>query len=41
LSATDLPVAAIGDEVGYKSASAFSRAFHRRYGVRPGEARAT
>lgn len=40
LSATDLPIAAIADEVGYKSESAFSRAFHRRFGVRPGAARA-
>ncbi len=40
LSATDLPVAAIADEVGYKSESAFSRAFHRHFGMRPGEARA-
>jgi AraC family transcriptional activator of mtrCDE len=40
LSATALPVAAIADEVGYKSESAFSRAFHRRFGVRPGETRA-
>jgi AraC family transcriptional activator of mtrCDE len=37
LSATALPVAAIAGEVGYKSESAFSRAFHRRFGVRPGE----
>jgi AraC family transcriptional activator of mtrCDE len=40
LSATDLPVAAIADEVGYKSESAFSRAFQRRFGVRPSAARA-
>jgi AraC family transcriptional activator of mtrCDE len=40
LSATALPVAAIAGEVGYKSESAFSRAFHRRFGVRPGETRA-
>jgi AraC family transcriptional regulator, activator of mtrCDE len=39
LSATALPVAAIAGEVGYKSESAFSRAFHRRFGVRPGETR--
>ena len=40
LRATMLPVAAIGDEVGYRSESAFSRAFYRRFGMRPGEARA-
>lgn len=40
LSATALPVAEIADLVGYKSESAFSRAFHRRFGMRPGEARA-
>jgi AraC family transcriptional activator of mtrCDE len=40
LSATALPVIAIAGEVGYKSESAFSRAFHRRFGVRPGETRA-
>jgi AraC family transcriptional activator of mtrCDE len=40
LSATALPVAAIAGEVGYKSESAFSRAFHRRFGVRPGDTRA-
>jgi AraC family transcriptional activator of mtrCDE len=40
LSATTLPVAAIAGEVGYASESAFSRAFHRRFGVRPGEIRA-
>jgi AraC family transcriptional activator of mtrCDE len=34
-----LPVAKIADEVGYKSESAFSRAFHRRFGMRPGEVR--
>jgi AraC family transcriptional regulator, activator of mtrCDE len=40
LSATALPLAAIAGEVGYKSESAFSRAFYRRFGLRPGEARA-
>ena len=40
LSATALPVAKIADEVGYKSESAFSRAFHRRFGMRPSEVRA-
>jgi AraC family transcriptional regulator, activator of mtrCDE len=41
LSATALPVAAIAGEVGYESESAFSRAFYRRFGLRPGEARAS
>ena len=40
LSATTLSVAAVADHVGYKSESGFSRAFYRRFGVRPGEARA-
>jgi AraC family transcriptional regulator, activator of mtrCDE len=40
LSATSLPVATIAVEVGYKSESAFSRAFQRRFGMRPGEVRA-
>jgi AraC family transcriptional activator of mtrCDE len=40
LSGTDLPVAAISDQVGYKSESAFSRAFQRRFGVRPSTGRA-
>jgi AraC-like DNA-binding protein len=35
LSATTLPVATIAVEVGYKSESAFSRAFHRHFGMRP------
>jgi AraC family transcriptional activator of mtrCDE len=39
LSGADVPVAAVAAEVGYKSESSFSRAFHRRFGVRPGEAR--
>jgi AraC family transcriptional activator of mtrCDE len=39
LSATTLPVATIAVEVGYKSESAFSRAFHRHFGMRPGEVR--
>jgi AraC family transcriptional regulator, activator of mtrCDE len=39
LSTTALPLAAIAGEVGYESESAFSRAFYRRYGLRPGEAR--
>jgi AraC family transcriptional activator of mtrCDE len=40
LSATPRPVAVIADEVGYRSESAFSRAFHRRFGIRPGGTRA-
>ncbi len=40
LSAATLPVAAVADEVGYRSESAFSRAFYRRFGQRPGEVRA-
>jgi AraC family transcriptional regulator, activator of mtrCDE len=40
LAAKGGPVAAIAGAVGYRSESAFSRAFHRRFGVRPGEARA-
>lgn len=40
LAATAQSIAAIADEVGYQSESAFSRAFHRRFGLRPGEARA-
>jgi AraC family transcriptional regulator, activator of mtrCDE len=39
LSASTLPVARIAGEVGYRSESAFSRAFHRRFGLRPGEVR--
>ena len=33
-------LAEIAAEVGYQSESAFSRAFHRRYGIRPGSASA-
>ena len=32
-------LAEVAAEVGYQSESAFSRAFHQRYGIRPGEAR--
>jgi len=32
-------LAAIAAEVGYQSESTFSRAFQRRFGMRPGEAR--
>lgn len=35
LSATDLPLAQIAAEIGYGSESSFSRAFQRRFGVRP------
>jgi AraC family transcriptional activator of mtrCDE len=40
LSGTGRPLAEIAAEAGYQSESAFSRAFQRRYGMRPGEARA-
>jgi AraC family transcriptional activator of mtrCDE len=40
LRATSLPLDEIAAEVGYRSASAFSRAFVRRFGMRPGEVRA-
>lgn len=39
LSTSPLPVASIAAEVGYGSESAFSRAYHRRFGSRPGELR--
>lgn len=42
LAAAGPRLASLGDiaaEVGYQSESAFSRAFQRRFGVRPGEAR--
>jgi AraC family transcriptional regulator, activator of mtrCDE len=39
LHASNDSLAAIAVEVGYRSESGFSRAFHQRYGVRPGEAR--
>jgi AraC family transcriptional regulator, activator of mtrCDE len=39
LLASNLPLAAIGAELGYQPESAFSRAFQQRYGMRPGEAR--
>jgi AraC family transcriptional activator of mtrCDE len=34
--ATSTPLAVIADEVGYQSEAAFSRAYHRRFGVAPG-----
>jgi AraC family transcriptional activator of mtrCDE len=40
LAVTALPLAAIAAEIGYASESAFSRAFRRRFGIRPGRARA-
>ena len=39
LSESGRPIAGIAAEVGYRSESAFSRAFQLRYGVRPGETR--
>jgi AraC family transcriptional activator of mtrCDE len=39
LASTSRPLAEIAAESGYQSESAFSRAFHRRFGVRPGETR--
>lgn len=39
LSGSAVSTAAIAAEVGYQSESAFSRAFHSRYGMRPGKAR--
>jgi AraC family transcriptional activator of mtrCDE len=41
LSATNLPLAEIAAEIGYRSESAFSRAFRRRFGMPPGEMRAS
>jgi AraC family transcriptional regulator, activator of mtrCDE len=38
LSATDLTVAQIADEIGYQSESALSRAFRRRFGLPPRQA---
>jgi transcriptional regulator GlxA family with amidase domain len=34
--ATSTPLAAIAEEVGYQSETAFSRAYRRRFGVAPG-----
>jgi AraC family transcriptional regulator, activator of mtrCDE len=39
LVATTLPLAQIAAEIGYRSESSFSRAFRRRFGMPPGEAR--
>ena len=40
LSTGVLPVAAVARQVGYESESAFSRAFNRRFGMRPGKVHA-
>ena len=40
LRATDAPLALIAEEVGYGSETAFSRAYHRRFGRPPGSERA-
>jgi AraC-like DNA-binding protein len=39
LQKTDAPLAAVAARVGYANPYAFSAAFHRRYGVRPGRFR--
>jgi AraC family transcriptional activator of mtrCDE len=39
LAVSSLPLGEIAAEVGYQSESAFSRAFRRRFGVPPGQAR--
>jgi AraC family transcriptional activator of mtrCDE len=39
LAVTRLPLGDIAAEIGYQSESAFSRAFRRRFGIPPGEAR--
>ena len=39
LAATNLPLAQIAAEIGYRSESSFSRAFRRRFGMPPGKAR--
>lgn len=39
LSSSDRPLADVALEVGYQSQSAFSRAFHRRFHLAPGEIR--
>jgi AraC family transcriptional activator of mtrCDE len=41
LATSSLPLGEIAAEVGYQSESAFSRAYRRRFGVPPGEARAS
>jgi len=39
LATSSLPLGDIAAEIGYQSESAFSRAFRRRFGIPPGEAR--
>jgi len=39
LATSTLPLGEIAAEIGYQSESAFSRAFRRRFGMPPGEAR--
>ena len=39
LMAGNEPIARIADDVGYQSEAALSRAFQRRFGVRPGKLR--
>jgi AraC-like DNA-binding protein len=41
LATSGLPLGEIAAEIGYQSESAFSRAFRRRFGFPPGEARAS
>jgi AraC family transcriptional activator of mtrCDE len=41
LATSSLPLGDIAAEIGYQSESAFSRAFRRRFGIPPGEARTT
>jgi AraC family transcriptional activator of mtrCDE len=41
LAISSLPLGDIAAEIGYQSESAFSRAFRRRFGIPPGEARAS
>lgn len=41
IEASDEPLAAIAEEVGYRSEAAFSRAYRRRFGVAPREHRLT
>ncbi|MFK7954701.1 MAG: helix-turn-helix domain-containing protein [Lysobacterales bacterium] len=36
---TDTPLSRVADQVGYRSEAAFSQAFKKQYGLRPGEFR--
>lgn len=36
MATTNAPLATVAEEVGYQSEAAFSRAYHRRFGVAPG-----